>query len=159
VGFYTFSFSGTTALGTDKYPPFTLEDADYPARLYVQYPERLSRGLVLVKWWLLAIPHYLIAGILTNGLIWWGTDIGEGDRVLEFGGGLIGLLALFAAIALLFTRRYPKDLFGLIMGFNRWVFRVAAYASLMRDEYPPFRLDLGGLEQTASVAPGPVSAD
>lgn len=54
VGFYSYS-----ALGSDKYPPFSLaDDRDYPATLDVEYPARLSRGLVLVKWWLLAIPHY-----------------------------------------------------------------------------------------------------
>jgi hypothetical protein len=51
VGYYTYS-----ALGTDRYPPFSLaEEPDYPATLDVTYPERLSRGLVLVKWWLLAV--------------------------------------------------------------------------------------------------------
>src|SRR5689334_12503801 len=51
VGYYSYS-----ALGTDVYPPFSLaEDADYPARLEVAYPPQLSRGLVLVKWWLLAL--------------------------------------------------------------------------------------------------------
>jgi hypothetical protein len=60
VAFYSYG-----ALGTDHYPPFTLgPEPDYPATLDVAYPGELSRGLVLVKWWLLAIPHYLITGVL-----------------------------------------------------------------------------------------------
>jgi len=59
VAFYCLS-----VLGTDRYPPFSLEPADYPATLEIEYPERLSKGLVLVKWWLLAIPHYLIISVL-----------------------------------------------------------------------------------------------
>ena len=63
VGYYTYS-----ALGTDRYPPFSLdEEPDYPATLDVAYPERLSRGLVLVKWWLLAIPQYLVVGVFAGG--------------------------------------------------------------------------------------------
>jgi hypothetical protein len=138
VDYYAFS-----AIGTDAYPPFTLAETDYPARLAVAYPEQLSRGLVLVKWWLLAIPHYLIVGLFTSGLVWWATDFG-GDSFLQVGGGLIGILVLIAGVALLFSGRYPQGLFDLVMGLNRWVFRVMAYATLMRDEYPPFRLDPGG---------------
>ena len=142
VGFYTYGVAAT-----DQYPPFSLADADYPARLDVAYPEELSRGLVLVKWWLLAIPHYLIVGLFTSGLIWWSTEIGDsGNAAAEAGAGLIGILVLIALVMLLFTGRYNRGLFDLIMGLNRWVLRVAAYAALMRDEYPPFRLDTGGTE-------------
>jgi hypothetical protein len=149
VGFYSFS-----ALGTDVYPPFTLEDVDYPARLDVAYPGQLSRGLVLVKWWLLAIPHYLIVGLLTSGLIWWTTDIGDtGGAALEAGGGLIGVLVIIAAFILAFTGRYPQGLFDLLMGLNRWVYRVGVYAALMTDEYPPFRLDPGGSEPGSAPPP------
>ncbi|MHA1560174.1 MAG: DUF4389 domain-containing protein, partial [Alphaproteobacteria bacterium] len=151
------AFYCTSVLATDRYPPFTMEATDYPARLDIAYPEQLSRGLVLVKWWLLAIPHYLIVGLFTNGLIWWTTDAWGGDAVLEIGGGLIGILALIAAILLLFSGKYPRSLFDLLMGLSRWVIRVAAYASLMRDEYPPFRLDIGGREPNANSSSGTAS--
>jgi Domain of unknown function (DUF4389) len=146
VGFYSYN-----ALGTDRYPPFTLKDAsDYPARLEVDYPESLSRGLVLVKWWLLALPHYLIIGVFIGGgwAIWTGTN----NELVSLSGGLVGLLVLFAGIVLLFTGRYPRSLYDFVLGMNRWVFRVAAYAALMTDTYPPFRLDLGGNEPPAASA-------
>src|SRR3954447_13904916 len=62
------SYYGYSALGTDRYPPFSLgEEPDYPATLSIAYPERMSRGLVLVKWWLLAIPHYMLLGLMVGG--------------------------------------------------------------------------------------------
>ncbi|MGL5811408.1 MAG: DUF4389 domain-containing protein [Nocardioides sp.] len=130
------------ALGTDRYPPFTLHDvADYPAHLDVDYPEHLSRGLVLVKWWLLAIPHYLVLGLFFGGA---GYAAQAGRDSTAGGIGLIGLLVLIAGVALLFTGRYPARLFDFVLGLDRWVLRVAGYVSLMTDRYPPFALDQGG---------------
>jgi hypothetical protein len=138
VAYYTYS-----ALGTDRYPPFTLDDVpEYPAHLDVAYPEQLSRGLVLVKWWLLAIPHYVIVALLLGGT-WFISSSG-----VHVGGGVIGILVLVAAIVLAITGRYPQSLYDLILGLNRWVLRVAAYTGLMTDVYPPFRFDPGGTEPT-----------
>ena len=97
------------ALGTDRYPPFTLAEVpDYPAHLEVDYPEHLSRGLVLVKWWLLAIPHYLVVGVLRRRRLVRRLVAATGRPRGRGGGGLIGLLVLVAAVVLLFTGRYPQ---------------------------------------------------
>ena len=101
VSYYSYG-----VLGTDRYPPFSLGDADYPARIQIEYPEQLSRGLVLVKWFL-AIPHYLVVSVFQGGI---------GPR---YGSGLNGIIVLFAAIVLLFTGRYPQSLYDLNLGMNR----------------------------------------
>ena len=120
VGFYFLN-----AFGTDRYPPFSLKSADYPATLEVQYAEQLSRSLMPFKP-LLAIPHYVILSFFRGrfGLNYMGLNL---------------IVVLFGGVALLFSGRYPRDLFEFAVGMNRWSFRVAAYALLMRDEYPPFR--------------------
>jgi hypothetical protein len=64
------------------------------------------------------------------------------------GGGLIGVHVVIGADVLALTRRYPQSLFDLVIGLNRWCYRVLAYAALMTDDYPPFRLDTGGSEPT-----------
>jgi hypothetical protein len=141
VAYYSYG-----VLGTDKYPPFSLgEVPDYPAHLVVDAPERLSRGLVLVKWWLLAIPHFLVLGVFA-GAGSYAAGAASHDGHAHWGGssGLISLLVLFAGVALLFTGRYPTGIFDLLLGVHRWMLRVAAYVALMTDDYPPFRLDQGG---------------
>lgn len=145
-------YYGYGALATDRYPPFRLDDVpDYPAHLDIAYPTRLSRGLVLVKWWLLAIPQYFIVSVFTGGDTWgyWGN--------YRYGGGLITLVVLIAAIGLLFTGKYLPGLYDFVLGMDRWALRVVAYAALMTDEYPPFRMDQGGHEPVDLV--DPVSPD
>ena len=150
VAFYSYG-----ALGTDRYPPFSLgEEPDYPATLDVAYPERLSRGLVLVKWWLLAIPHYLVLGLLLGG----GSASGTRRR-LALGMGLelasapgSSACSCSSPASRCSSRRATRaGIFDFVLGLDRWVARVAAYAGLMTDAYPPFRLDQGG--EDAPVAP------
>jgi hypothetical protein len=144
VAFYAFA-----ALGTDRYPPFTLARADYPADFDVDYPDRLNNWLVLIKWWLLALPQLLIVAALTGSAgFWWGRGNGGYQAV-----PLLGLLVFIAAVILLFTGRFRQDLFDLVLGINRWVYRVYAYVALMRDEYPPLRLDQGPADPGGTAGP------
>ena len=168
------TFYATRVLGTDRYPPFTLERTDYPADFSVDYPRNLSRGLVLVKWWLLVIPQALVVAAITESTVvinrFWslessqdlwkdGWTDGVYTTVTRQGLSLLALLVLIAAVILLFTGRYPRQLFNLLMGLNRWTYRVLAYGALMRDEYPPFRLDQGSADRRDEAAglgrPGP----
>ncbi|MCV7065096.1 DUF4389 domain-containing protein [Mycolicibacterium farcinogenes] len=108
---------------TDKYPPFTLAPrADYPGDLEVDYPDRLNRWAVLVKWWLLALPQIVIC---------WAME------------ALLQVLCVISAVRLLARGTISQEMFDLLMGIVRWRYRVAVYVSLMTDEYPPFRMDLG----------------
>lgn len=133
-------------LGTDRYPPFSLHaDPTYPAGLEVTRPERLSRGLVWVKSWLLAVPHLVIVGLFMGGAI-------------HPAGGVTAVLALVAGVVLATGAAYPTTLFDLVVGMHRWVWRVVGYVGLLYDEYPPFRLDQGPDEPDGDVVAvtGPV---
>ena len=61
---------------------------------------------------------------------------------------------LIAVIAAAFTGSYPEPVFDLVLGINRWVLRVAGYAALMTDRYPPFRLDMGGADPGSTLSLG-----
>ena len=103
----------------DEYPS---TDEEQAVHLDIDYPDAqqdLNRWLPLVKWFLV-IPHYIILIPLS----------------------IVALLCIIGAwFAILFTGRYPRDLFNLVVGVSRWWLRVVAYAAiLVTDQYPPFRL-------------------
>jgi len=114
-----------SALLRDEYPPFATDPGRYPVTYEVDYPEKLSRWLIFVKWYLVLL-HQI---------------------VLYFLGFFALVSALIAWIAILITGRFPRGLFNYIVGVMRWYVRVTAYSSLMRDEFPPF-------SKRADAAPG-----
>jgi hypothetical protein len=103
----------------DEYPS---TDEEQAVHLEVAYPDvgtELNRWLPLVKW-LLAIPHYIVLFFLGIALL---------------------LVVVVSWFAILFTGRYPRDLFAFVVGMQRWSVRVYAYAVILStDRYPPFRL-------------------
>ncbi len=101
----------------DEYPPFG--EGPYPVRLEMEYPERLSRLLIFVKW-LLVIPHLVV--------LWF----------LGIAAGVVWLISFFA---ILITGRYPRGMFDFMVGFARWSLRVNLYLLNLTDVYPPFSLE------------------
>ena len=108
----------------DGYPPFSLSAVDYPTRLEVDYPEAPSRGLALlgalflVKV-ILLLPHLIILAALA----------------------FVSLVVVYIGYwAVLITGRYPKGLFTLVVGVQRWNYRANAWLLGLTDRYPPFTL-------------------
>jgi hypothetical protein len=116
----------------------------YPVRVDGALDRHLSRWLWLVKWFL-AIPHYVVLAFLWLAFV---------------------VLSVVAFFAILFTGRYPRAIFDFNVGvlrwtwrvqyysMNQWVLRVGAYAALMTDCYPPFRLDMGGTDPGSTLSLG-----
>ena len=103
----------------DEYPSTDEEQAVHLEIEYPNVPKDLNRWLPLVKW-ILAIPHYIILIVLSIAVI---------------------VCVIISWFAILFTGRYPRDLFDFVVGVECWNLRVGAYAFLLTtDQYPPFRL-------------------
>jgi hypothetical protein len=87
----------------------------------VDEPEKLSRGILLLKtflgWLYVGIPHGICLGLY----------------------GIAMYVVLFISwFAILFTGKFPKGLFDFVVAYQRWSNRVTAYMMLLTDEYPPF---------------------
>ena len=108
----------------DRYPPFSLSDVDYPARLEVDYPDASSRGLALLGVLflikiILLVPHLIVLYAL----------------------GLVSFVVVYIAYwAVLITGRYPRGMFDLVVGVQRWSYRANAWFVGLTDRYPPFTL-------------------
>jgi len=112
VGAYLF-------LLTDRYPSTVEKQSVHMEVAYPNAEKDLNRWLPLVKW-LLAIPHYFVLVVLAFATL---------------------PITVVAWFAILFTGRYPKELFDFVVGVGRWNLRVTAYAFLLTtDKYPPFSL-------------------
>jgi hypothetical protein len=98
-------------IGTQRWP-----SSDPLLSLEIDYPERLSRWKIFVKW-ILAIPHFI---------------------VLSFFSMLVSIIVWIAWFFILFTKQYPEELYKLVLMYMRWTANVNAYVLFQRDEYPPF---------------------
>jgi hypothetical protein len=89
----------------------------------------------------LALPHIILVGGpgAVGGWIGWqmqdSWSWSSGTGVL---GAVAGVCAFLAWFAILFTGRHPEGLWNLTAFYFRWRVRALAYATLLRDEYPPF---------------------
>jgi hypothetical protein len=158
------SYYGYQALGTDRYPPFTLADVpQYPAQLRIEELPRPPRWLPLVAW-LFAVPHILLLSALTGAATW---RIDTGNTTTSVPLGVVSVGILIAGLGLLLAGRYPRGLYDLLLGIARWNLRVLAYLALLTPAYPPFRLDQGDREPDPDLdrpvpsdhayTPGPVT--
>lgn len=119
AGFMTRVFA-YLALLRDEYPSTDEEQAVHIDIPYPNVKEDLDRGMPLVKW-ILAIPHYFVLFFLDIAMV---------------------VAVIIAWFAILFTGRYPRGFFDLVVAVFRWNLRVIAYAFLMTtDRYPPFSLN------------------
>jgi hypothetical protein len=105
----------------DGYPAFGVNGKSDKVSLEVEYPEKLSRGLLLLRMFFgfiyVMIPHGFCLFFRAIGtsfvmfLAWW---------------------------VVLFTGNYPVGWHPFVVGLLRWGLRINLYMAFMTDQYPPF---------------------
>ncbi len=116
---------------TDKYPPFTLGEGDYPARLDIDRPDASSRVLSLLG--VLSIPFLIVYSLKMVLLI-------PHIIILMVLGTVTLVVSYIGYWAVLITGSYPQGLHNLILGVQRWEYRTTAWLFGLTDRYPPFSL-------------------
>jgi hypothetical protein len=108
-----------TALLTDQYPPFGLDDdPNYPVRMHFAGPlAKYSRAKTFFRG-LLAIPIVVLRYVI--------------QILLEVG-------AIAAWVVILVTGKMPRGLFDMLVLANSYTARSDAYLFLLTETYPPFQ--------------------
>ena len=107
----------------------------YPARLTIDRPETLDRVTTLLRF-LWIIPIAVILALVSGDRSTVVTISETGERVRTGGTSIVFSIAAATALMLLFRQRYPRWWFDFQIALARFSYRVAAYALLLRDEYP-----------------------
>lgn len=132
----------------------------YPARLEIDFPERLDRVSTLLRLpfiipigvisYLMPVAPLLAISLAVEGYI---DDSGTGWFAAAFFLPLI--------LMILFRRKYPRWWFDFLLELARFQYRVSAYGALLTDQYPStdeeqsvrLELDYPDVEQLNNLLP------
>lgn len=107
----------------------------YPARLAIDAPGTLDRVTTLLRF-LWIIPIGVIFVLVSGDRSTVVTIDQTGERVRNGGTSIVFSIAAATALMILFRQRYPRWWFDFQLALARFAYRVAAYALLLRDDYP-----------------------
>jgi hypothetical protein len=106
---------------SDGYPGFGLDVQDENLNFNLEYPEKLSRALLLLRlflgWLYVMIPHGFLLFFRTIATM---------------------VIVFISWFAVLFTGKYPAAFHEYVTGLLRWNTRVNLYITFLTDQYPPF---------------------
>jgi Domain of unknown function (DUF4389) len=109
---------------SDGYPSFGINGTDKHTDIEIAYPETVSRGHTLLRfflgWIYVGLPHGFI---------------------LFFRMFAVWFLLFIAFWIVLFTGNFPKGMHNFNAGLIRWSSRLKAYLYFMTENYPPFTGD------------------